>query len=57
MRDTVIVGAARTPIGSFNGSLSQVPGPRPGAVLLQDPEDLDVHLVDHVLTMGCSCFF
>jgi acetyl-CoA C-acetyltransferase len=35
MRDTVIVGAARTPIGSFNGSLSQVPGPRLGAVAIK----------------------
>jgi acetyl-CoA C-acetyltransferase len=35
MRDTVIVGAARTPIGSFNGSLASVPGPRLGAVAIK----------------------
>ncbi|MCA9782872.1 MAG: acetyl-CoA C-acetyltransferase [Candidatus Cloacimonetes bacterium] len=35
MRDTVIVGAARTPIGSFNGSLASIPGPRLGAVAIK----------------------
>ncbi len=30
MTDVVIVAAARTPIGAFNGALSTVPGPRPG---------------------------
>src|SRR4051794_20716990 len=35
MRDVVIVGAARTPIGSFLGSLAQVPGPRLGAVAIK----------------------
>ncbi len=35
MRDVVIVGAARTPIGSFLGSLSTVPAPRLGATAIQ----------------------
>jgi acetyl-CoA C-acetyltransferase len=34
MRDVVIVGAARTAIGSFLGSLSSVPGPRLGATAI-----------------------
>ena len=35
MRDVVIVGAARTPIGSFLGSLASVPAPRLGAVAIK----------------------
>src|SRR6476469_4923247 len=35
MRDVVIVGAARTPIGSFLGALSSVPAPRLGATAIK----------------------
>ena len=35
MRDVVIVGAARTAIGSFLGSLAQVPAPRLGATAIK----------------------
>jgi acetyl-CoA C-acetyltransferase len=35
MRDVVIVGAARTAIGSFLGSLSSVPAPKLGAVAIK----------------------
>ena len=35
MRDVVIVGAARTPIGSFLGSLASVSAPRLGAVAIK----------------------
>ncbi len=35
MRDVVIVGAARTAIGSFLGSLASVPGPRLGAAAIK----------------------
>lgn len=35
MRDVVIVGAARTAIGSFVGSLASVPAPRLGAVAIK----------------------
>jgi acetyl-CoA C-acetyltransferase len=35
MRDVVIVGAARTAIGSFLGSLSSLPAPRLGATAIQ----------------------
>ena len=34
MRDVVLVGAARTPIGSFLGSLAAVPAPRLGATAI-----------------------
>lgn len=34
MRDVVILSAARTPIGSFNGSLATIPAPRLGAVAI-----------------------
>ena len=35
MRDVVIVGAARTPIGSFLGSLASLPAPKLGAVAIK----------------------
>src|SRR5450755_1870095 len=35
MRDVVIVGAARTAIGSFLGSLSSLPAPKLGAIAIQ----------------------
>ncbi len=35
MRDVVIVGAARTPIGSFLGALSSVPAPKLGATAIK----------------------
>jgi len=35
MRDVVIVGAARTAIGSFLGSLAQVPAPKLGATAIK----------------------
>jgi acetyl-CoA C-acetyltransferase len=35
-REVVVVGAARTPIGSFLGALSAVPAPRLGAVAIRE---------------------
>ena len=35
MREVVIIGAARTPIGAFQGALSEVPAPRLGGVALR----------------------
>ena len=35
MKDIVILGAARTPIGSFNGTLSSLSAPRLGAVAIK----------------------
>lgn len=48
----VIVSAARTPIGSFLGSLSTVPATRLGAAAIKgaiDKINLDVNVVDEVL--------
>ena len=36
MRETVILGAARTPIGRFQGALSSVPAPRLGSAAIAD---------------------
>ena len=36
MRDTVILGAARTPIGRFQGALSSVPAPRLGSAAIAE---------------------
>lgn len=55
MRDVVIVGAARTPIGSFMGSLSTIPAPRLGAVAIAEAlrrAGVSGEKVDEVL-MGC----
>ena len=35
VQEVVIVGAARTPIGAFQGSLSSLPAPRLGAVAIK----------------------
>ncbi len=55
MRDVVIVGAARTPIGSFNGSLSSVPAPQLGAVAIKAALERAGVAFDAVdeLFMGC----
>lgn len=48
----VIVSAARTPIGSFMGSLSTVPAPKLGAAAIKgalDKINLDINLVDEVI--------
>jgi acetyl-CoA C-acetyltransferase len=55
LREVVIVGAARTPIGSFFGSLSAVPAPRLGAVAIKaalERAHLKPEQVDEVI-MGC----
>ena len=36
MRESVIVSACRTPIGSFGGSLSSIPAPRLGALVIAE---------------------
>ena len=35
VHEVVIVGAARTPIGAFQGSLASLPAPRLGAVAIK----------------------
>jgi len=60
MKDVVIVAAARTPIGSFNGSLASVPAPRLGAVVVAEvlkragvaPEQVDEVILGNVLPAG-----
>lgn len=60
MRDVVIVGAARTPIGSFGGSLKSVPTRTLGAVAVKEaikragikPEDVEEVVLGCVLQGG-----
>lgn len=52
MKEVVIVSAARTPIGSFLGSLSTVPAPQLGSIAIKgalDKINLDPKLVNEVL--------
>ncbi len=54
-RDVVILGAARTPMGGFQGSLSQVPAPVLGATAIRaalDGAGVKGESVDEVV-MGC----
>ncbi len=59
-REVVIVGAARSPIGSFLGTLSAVPAPRLGAVAIKaalqragvDPAQVDEVVMGNVLQAG-----
>lgn len=51
MKEVVIVSAVRTPIGSFLGSLSEIPAPKLGAAAIKgalDKINLDPKLVDEV---------
>jgi acetyl-CoA C-acetyltransferase len=53
--DVVIAGAARTPIGSFQGALGSLPAPELGAVAIREAvkrAGLEPELVERVL-MGC----
>jgi len=59
-REVVIVGAARTPIGSFLGTLAPVPAPRLGATAIRaalararvDPAAVDEVVMGNVLSAG-----
>ncbi|MGF1624121.1 MAG: acetyl-CoA C-acetyltransferase [Alphaproteobacteria bacterium] len=58
MMDVVIVGAARTPVGAFNGSLASLSGAQLGAVAVGaalqragvEPGEVDEVVLGHVLT-------
>lgn len=58
--DIVIVGAARTPVGSFNGALSSLPAHELGAIAVKaaltrakvDPADVDEVILGQILTAG-----
>jgi len=60
MKQVVIVAAARTPIGSFNGALASVPAPRLGAVVVAEvlkragvaPDQVDEVILGNVLPAG-----
>lgn len=60
MTDIVIASAARTPVGSFNGSLSSVAASSLGAVAIKEalsragvaPEDVDEVIMGQILTAG-----
>jgi acetyl-CoA C-acetyltransferase len=55
MREVVILGAARTPIGAFMGALSEVPAPRLGGVAIKgalDRAQIPAERVGEVY-MGC----
>jgi acetyl-CoA C-acetyltransferase len=60
MREVVIVGMARTPIGSFMGSLSSLSAPKLGAVVIQaalsragvKPDQVSEVILGNVLTAG-----
>ncbi len=60
MRDVVLVGAARTPIGSFLGALAPVPAPRLGATAIKaaieraglTPADIGLTYMGCVLPAG-----
>jgi acetyl-CoA C-acetyltransferase len=57
VREVVIVGAARTPIGSFLGALASIPAPRLGAVAIREailragvsPSSVDEVIMGNVL--------
>ena len=60
MNQVVIVAAARTPIGSFNGALASVPAPKLGAVVVAEvlkragvsPDAVDEVILGNVLPAG-----
>src|SRR3982750_820408 len=60
VQEVVIVGAARTPIGAFQGSLSSLPAPRLGAAAIKaaleragvKPEEVKTVFMGEVLQGG-----
>ncbi|MGD9898395.1 MAG: acetyl-CoA C-acetyltransferase [Calditrichaceae bacterium] len=52
LRDVVIVSAARTPIGSFNGALKDIPATKLGSIVIEEVlkrANVDKKLVDEVI--------
>src|SRR3954466_10979697 len=62
MEEIVIVGAARTPIGKFGGSLAKTPASELGALVIRkalerargSPEQVSEVIMGHVLTAGAG---
>src|SRR3979411_2711882 len=60
VHEVVIVGAARTPIGAFQGSLASLPAPRLGAIAIKaalerarvKPEEVSTVFMGEVLQGG-----
>ena len=60
MEDVVIVSAKRTPIGSFLGTLADIPAPKLGAIAIKaaieeagiDPQEVQECIMGEVLTSG-----
>lgn len=60
VRDIVIISGARTPVGSFNGSLSSVPATRLGSIVIEEAikrggiqkGDIDEVIMGNVLSAG-----
>ncbi|MGR3310762.1 MAG: acetyl-CoA C-acetyltransferase [Candidatus Brocadiales bacterium] len=60
MKNVVIASAVRTPIGSFNGSLSSIPATKLGSVVIKEaieragikPSEVDQVIMGNVLTAG-----
>ena len=60
MHDVVIVGAARTPVGSFNGSLAAIPATQLGTIAAAEalrrggvePAQVDETIFGNVLSAG-----
>ena len=62
MTDVVIVSAARTPVGSFNGALSSLPAHELGRIAIQaaveragiQASDVDEVVLGQILTAGAG---
>jgi acetyl-CoA C-acetyltransferase len=55
LREVVVVSAKRTPVGSFQGSLSTIPATKLGSVVINgilDETKIDLNEIDEVI-MGC----
>src|SRR5574341_273950 len=60
MREVVILSAARTPVGRFQGGLSSLPAPRLGSIAIAEavrradlrPDDVDEVIMGNVLSAG-----
>ncbi len=60
MKESVIVSAVRTPVGSFQGSLASISAPKLGAIVIKEavqraglkPEDVDEVIMGNVITAG-----
>jgi acetyl-CoA C-acetyltransferase len=55
LKEVTIVSAKRTPIGSFQGSLSTVPAPKLGSIVIKsiiEETKIDPHQIDEII-MGC----